>query len=73
MAHEVKFSVPVRVLGKSGLVVRVWRTGTRGKGRRLYGRLKISQGRIAWAKAGTEDWHEGTWQSFAGMMRRKKR
>ena len=62
MAHDVKFSVPQRSLGKADVEFDVHRGGSK------LGTLKISKGSVVWFPSGTTYGHKIGWKKFHELM-----
>ncbi len=67
MAHDVRFSVPERSLGKSDVRFAVYRDGE------LLGTLEVSKGAVVWFPPGTTYGHKARWADFDMMMRKRRR
>jgi hypothetical protein len=65
MAHEVKFSIPKRTLGKSDVEFDVMENGSK------LGTLKISKGSLVWFPSGTTYGHKMGWAKFDSLMQEK--
>ena len=60
--HDVKFMVPERSLGKSDLIFRVWKNGTR------FGRLKVSKGAVVWMPRNGKVGYKISWRRFDSVL-----
>lgn len=65
MAHDVKFSIPERKLGKADIEFKVAKDGAR------FGKLKISKGSVVWVRAGAQYGYKMTWGDFDDVMRHR--
>jgi hypothetical protein len=63
MAHQVRFSIPPRKLGRSDVVFQVWQDGV------LLGTLKVSRGSLVWFPANTTKGYKLTWERFDALMK----
>lgn len=62
MAHDVKFSIPKRTLGKSDVEFDVMKDGAK------LGTLKVSKGSLVWFPSGTTYGHKIGWGKFHELM-----
>jgi hypothetical protein len=64
MAHQVKFSVPERKLGRSDVEFKVWQDDS------LLGTLKVSRGSIVWFPSNTTYGYKTSWEKFDEVMKK---
>ena len=67
MAHDVRFTIPERSLGKSDVRFSVYEEGE------LLGTLQVSKGAVVWFPPGTSYGHKVRWHEFDAMMRKRQR
>jgi hypothetical protein len=62
MAHDVRFSIPERELGKADIQFKV------KQNEQLIGTLKISKGSLVWVRKDNKYGHKLTWAKFAELI-----
>lgn len=62
MAHDVKFSIPARDLGRADVIFDVNNGGTK------LGTLKISKGSLVWVQKDHSYGHKLNWAAFGDLM-----
>lgn len=62
MAHDVKFEVPKRPLGREDIVFEVRRGGQR------FGKLLVSKGAIVWYPRSGKHGHKLSWTAFDALI-----
>lgn len=62
MAHQVRFTMPARELGKTDVVFEVWTDGDK------FGTLKVSKGSLVWFPRDHSKGHKIGWKQFDAAM-----
>lgn len=65
MAHDVRFTVPERELGKSDVEFHAYSDGDK------IGTLKVRKGAVEWVPANNTYGHKLNWKDFAKVMQEK--
>ncbi|GEM_PF-450687 len=65
MAHNVKFSMPERELGKASLEFKVKINGN------VLGTLKVSKGTVVWVQRDREIGYQMNWTKFGDLMQKE--
>jgi hypothetical protein len=71
MAHQVKFSIPERELGRSDIEFKVRKGRKNTKG--VVGTLKISKGAVVWTPTGLAKGYKIGWSTLASLIMNKGR
>ena len=62
MAHNVRFTMPARELGKTDVVFEVWKDDEK------FGTLKVSKGSLVWFPRDTSKGRKIGWTQFDNVM-----
>ena len=65
MAHDVKFSIPERALGRADATFRVKKNG------RMLGTLTVSSGSVVWFPKNVGYGYKATWGEFDRFMKKQ--
>lgn len=64
MAHDVEFSIPNRLLGRSDVGFQVWKDDS------MLGTLKVSKGSVVWFPSNTTYGYKTRWGKFDEIMQK---